>query len=313
MTSLGAATIASALGALGPRASADAPFGTRTTYRVGGAAAIGFAAQNVDDLRVVISVARTHDLEWMVAGRGSNLLVADDGYDGIVVWLEGDFSGIESSKENHLVVAGASVRLPVLARRCASVGLSGLEWAVGVPGTVGGAIVMNAGGHGSDVASCLHHAEVLRAAEPLVGEVVTMTPAELALGYRTSVLSATDVVLGAAFNVTERDRRATLAELDAIVQWRRANQPGGQNAGSVFKNPSHGGLSAAELIDRAELKGRRVGGAAVSEVHANFIVADQGATAADVAALIVEVGATVEAASGIRLEPEVRLVGFGLT
>ncbi len=323
--------VASALGALGRNARAAAPFGARTTYRVGGPAAIGYVARNVDDVRLAVDVARAHDLDWMVAGRGSNLLVADAGYDGIVVWLEGDFERLLVDAAASSVVAGASVPLPVLARRSAAAALSGLEWAVGVPGTVGGAVAMNAGGHGSDVASCLRHAEVLRAAQMPHNDqtpravIASMTPADLQLGYRTSALRATDVVLRAKFSCTPCETVEAQATIRKIVRWRRDNQPGGQNAGSVFKNPtldaasgnSQGttqpGLSAAELIDRAGLKGLRVASARVSQMHANFIVARSGGLAADVAELIALVADRVEAASGVRLEPEVKLVGFSST
>lgn len=318
MTSVDGHTLASALEALGPTAVRDAPFGTRTTYRVGGPAAVGFAARTLDDLRLVAEVGRSHRLDWMLVGRGSNLLVADEGYDGIAVWLEGDFERVEFTSDGApLITAGAAVPLPVLARKSAAAALSGLEWAVGVPGTVGGAVVMNAGGHGSDIASCLCHAEVLRHAHLAAPDVVKLSPAELKLGYRSSVLGATDVVLAATFACHNSTRTKAQAAVAEVVRWRREHQPGGQNAGSVFKNPtptnSHAAQpieSAAQLIDRAGLKGLRVGSACVSQVHANFIVAQPHGRAADVATLIGQVAATVAARSGVRLELEVRLVGF---
>jgi UDP-N-acetylmuramate dehydrogenase len=239
----------------------------------------------------------------LLIGRGSNLLVADAGFPGLAVTLGGVFAQLElAATEVH---AGGAVSLPVLARRTAAAGLTGLEWAVGVPGSVGGAVRMNAGGHGSDVSETLVSARVVDLSS---GDDREIANADLGLGYRTSAVKSHDVVVGATFALAQGDRAGSEAQIADIVRWRRENQPGGSNAGSVFTNPP--GDSAGRLIDAAGLKGHRVGSAHVSPKHANFFQADEGGSADDVLALIEEVQRKVEERTGVRLEPEVRLVGF---
>jgi UDP-N-acetylmuramate dehydrogenase len=207
--------------------------------------------------------------------------------------------------DGHDVRAGGATPLPVLARRTVAAGLTGLEWAVGVPGSVGGAVRMNAGGHGSDVAATLQRVRVLDLA---TGEDGVVPVADLDLGYRRSAVTPDHVVLWAEFTLEPGDAEAGATELAEIVRWRRENQPGGQNAGSVFTNPP--GDSAGRLVEVAGCKGLRLGGAHVSDKHANFIQADAGGSADDVAALIAVVEARVEAATGVRLRPELRMIGF---
>jgi UDP-N-acetylmuramate dehydrogenase len=277
--------------------------GPLTTYRVGGPAALYAEVGDDDDLAAVSAAVRATGVPVLVVGKGSNLLVADRGFPGLAVRLTGRFEAIEIAGTR--VGAGGAVALPVLARRTARAGLTGLEWAVGVPGSVGGAVRMNAGGHGSDVAATLVSARV---ADLAAGEVRDVPAAALGLGYRRSCVRATDVVLWATFELAPGDPARAEALIAEIVRWRRENQPGGQNAGSVFTNPP--GDAAGRLIDAAGLKGLRIGTARVSEKHANFIQADEGGSADDVRRLIAEVVRRVEAASGVRLVPEVHMVGF---
>jgi UDP-N-acetylmuramate dehydrogenase len=229
--------------------------------------------------------------------------VADAGFAGLAVTLGGVFAELEVAVT--AVRAGAAVSLPVLARRTAAAGLTGLEWAVGVPGSVGGAVRMNAGGHGSDVSRTLTRARIVDLA---TGDDSDVSRERLALGYRSSSVLPHQVVARADFELAPGDRVASEAEIADIVRWRRENQPGGSNAGSVFTNPP--GDSAGRLIDAAGLKGQRVGSAHVSPKHANFFQADEGGSADDVLALIEEVQRLVEERTGIRLEPELRLIGF---
>jgi UDP-N-acetylmuramate dehydrogenase len=289
---------------LGGRGAAGAPLGRRTTYRVGGPAALAVELGSREDLALASRAARESGVEVLVVGKGSNLLVADAGYEGVVLFVggEGPWGAIEISEE--AVVAGAGVSLPVLARRTAAAGRTGLEWAVGVPGSVGGAVRMNAGGHGSDVASHLIRAEVfdLRA-----GTSSSRTADELDFGYRHSSLRPDEVVVSATFRTEAGDPTQSLATIDEIVRWRRENQPGGQNAGSVFVNPP--GDSAGRIVDAAGCRGLRIGTAEVSTRHANFIQADPGGSADDVFALIREVQRRVKDHLGVELVPEVRLVG----
>ena len=193
----------------------------------------------------------------------------------------------------------------MLARRTAAAGLTGLEWAVGVPGSVGGAVRMNAGGHGSDTASTLQRVRVVDLATGEDGEVPASA---LDLGYRRSALTSTQVVVWAEFALAAGDAATAEAEVRDIVRWRREHQPGGQNAGSVFTNPP--GDSAGRLVEAAGAKGLRVGSAEVSPKHANFIQADAGGRADDVFALMVEVRRRVAAHAGVVLHPETHLVGF---
>ncbi|MCI0346444.1 MAG: UDP-N-acetylenolpyruvoylglucosamine reductase, partial [Chloroflexi bacterium] len=195
--------------------------------------------------------------------------------------------------------------MPVVARRTAGAGLAGFEWAVGVPGSIGGGVRMNAGGHGSDLAATLVRVRVV---DLRTGDHGWVTAADLDLGYRRSSVAAHHVVVEAELVLAEGDPVAGEALVGDIVRWRRENQPGGQNAGSVFANPP--GDAAGRLIDAAGCKGLRVGSAEVSHKHANFFIADDGGSADDVHALMVQVRRRVEGATGVVLEPETELVGF---
>jgi UDP-N-acetylmuramate dehydrogenase len=230
-------------------------------------------------------------------------LIADAGFPGLVLTLAGAYAQLDI--DGTSVRAGAALSLPVLARKTAAASLTGLEWAVGVPGSVGGAVRMNAGGHGSDISRTLVRCRLLDLATGADAEVGVQA---LALGYRSSSVTPHQLVLWAGFALAPGDRGESVAQVTEIVRWRRENQPGGSNAGSVFTNPP--GDSAGRLIDAAGLKEHRVGSAHVSSKHANFFQADQGGSADDVLALIKEVQRLVEERMGVRLEPELRLIGF---
>jgi UDP-N-acetylmuramate dehydrogenase len=295
-----------AASALGTMAQRDVPLAPLTTYRVGGAAALLARPRSIDDLDRLAAVIAETGLDVIVVGRGSNLLVADAGFAGIAVVLNDLAAGYRIDADQ--VVAGASLSLPQLARRIAAEGLTGFEWAVGVPGSVGGAVRMNAGGHGSDMRACLVDADIfdLRTrAHRRVGVDA------LGLRFRGSDIAGHQVVLDARLQLAAGDRARSEAEIDEIVRWRREHQPGGQNCGSVFVNPIPHELAAGELIERVGLRGYRHGSAAVSAKHANFIQASDGGTSADVVALIELVRARVADETGFRLRSEVRLVGFG--
>ncbi|MEA2901267.1 MAG: UDP-N-acetylmuramate dehydrogenase [Actinomycetota bacterium] len=290
---------------LGERARRDVPLGPFTTYRVGGPAALLLRAEDEDDLELARRAVAASGIAVLVVGRGSNLLVADSGFPGLVVTLGEKFATIDV--DGTTVRAGGSVSLPVLARRTAAAGLTGLEWAVGVPGSVGGGVRMNAGGHGSEIKGTLRGARLFDLAAIVAG-ATDMTAADLDLGYRHSSVAPAQVVVSAEFGLAVGDRAAAEAELAAIVRWRRENQPGGANAGSVFTNPP--GDSAGRLVDAAGCKGLRRGSAFVSPKHANFFQVDDKGRAADVVELMEAVRAAVQQAFGVLLETEVRLVGF---
>jgi len=288
--------------------TAEASLAPFTTYKVGGPAAVIASPRSLADLSLVALVVRDLEVPVLVVGRGSNLLVADTGFRGVVVSLLDCAEVAELIEfDGTVVTAGAAVALPVLARRCVSAGLLGFEWAVGVPGSIGGAVRMNAGGHGSDIAESLIGAQVLDLRD---GEQHWMSVEQLGLRFRGSALVDEQVVLSVRLQLTRGDARAAERSLAEIVRWRREHQPGGQNAGSVFVNPIPGELPAAVLIDELGLRGFRVGGAFVSEKHANFIQAVDGATAADVRAVMRHVHAVVLSRTGHDLRSEVRLVGF---
>lgn len=286
-------------------AERDVPLGPLTTYRVGGAAALFVRARDVDDLDAVAEAYRETGLPVLVVGRGSNLLVADDGFRGIAVSLTAIGTGIEI--DGTRVIAGGAVALPVLARQTVAASLTGFEWAVGVPGTVGGGVRMNAGGHGSDIAASLVSVDLVDLAARRRG---TVDASRLGLRFRGSDLADHQVVVAATLALEVGDRERSEAVLAEIVRWRREHQPGGQNAGSVFVNPVPGAVAAGALIDDLGLRGLRVGSAYVSDKHANFIQADEGGRAADVRAVMDEVRRRVAAATGFELRSEVRLVGF---
>jgi UDP-N-acetylmuramate dehydrogenase len=298
--------LAAAAAMLGSRAHPEASFGARTTYRVGGTARLGVRIDGVGDLVVVADVVAACAVPVIVLGKGSNTLVADRGYDGLLIWM-GDWAATVEFAGTE-VRAGGATSLPVLARRTAAESLTGLEWAVGVPGSVGGAVRMNAGGHGSDIATTV---DSVRVFDLTTGHDVVMSRPDLGLGFRRSALRDVDVVVDATFGLRRGDRVRSEAEIAEIVRWRREHQPGGQNAGSVFVNPVP--ETAGALIDAAGLRGLRLRTAEVSMKHANFIQSDEGGSADDVAALMQVVRERVEATSGHRLRSEIRMIGFDET
>jgi UDP-N-acetylmuramate dehydrogenase len=300
-----ASAVERAVDVLGELAQTGVALGPLTTYRVGGPAAVLVRAESLQDLDGVQRALEASGLPVLVVGRGSNLLVADTGFPGLALVLGTWASGI--SVDGCEVTAGGAVSLPVLARQSVAAGLAGLEWAVGVPGSVGGGVRMNAGGHGSDIAETLVGVRVF---DLRTGEHGEVPAAALALRFRGSDLTEHHVVLAARFRLAPGDRERSEAELADIVRWRREHQPGGQNAGSVFVNPVPGELSAGEVIDGLGLRGLRIGTAAVSPKHANFIQADEHGRADDVRAVMAMVRRRVLDATGIALRSEIRQIGF---
>jgi UDP-N-acetylmuramate dehydrogenase len=283
---------------------ADAPLASLTTLRVGGPARALVTAERDEDLAAVGRVCLAAGVPWAVVGRGSNLLVADAGFPGVVVVLGRGYRGLEPAGAE--VRAGAAEPLPTLAVRLADAGYTGFAWACSVPGSLGGAVRMNAGAHGGEMADHLVEVELVRLR---TGTRETWPVATLGLAYRHSELPDDAVVVAATLRLASGDPAAVRAEIAAIRDWRRRHQPLNEpNCGSVFTNPD--GDSAGRLIDQvAHAKGLARGGARISERHANFIVTRPGASAADVHGLIVEVQDRVLAATGIRLRPEVTVLG----
>jgi UDP-N-acetylmuramate dehydrogenase len=300
---------------LGDHARRDVPLAPMTTYRVGGAAALFVDVRDLDDLVAVADVRQATGVPIVVVGRGSNMLVADGGFGGVAISIAAFAGGIELPAGRGpqgapcRVSAGGGVSMPVLARRTAAAGIAGFEWAVGVPGSIGGAVRMNAGGHGSDMAACVADVDVFDL-EHARRALTTIPVDQLGLRFRASNLPPLAVVVGARLRLAFGDRALSEAEIAEIVRWRREHQPGGQNCGSVFVNPVPCEVAAGGLIDSLGLRGFRIGTAWVSEKHANFIQASEGGSASDVRAVIEAVRERVAEATGYHLRSEVRLVGF---
>ena len=285
----------------------DVPAARLCTYRVGGPISLLIRLSRRSALDAVVTALSVAGVPMIAIGKGSNLLVADAGFDGVGLVLDDEFSSIDV-KDGEMVQLGGSVALPVAARATVNAGLTGFEWAVGVPGTIGGAVRMNAGGHGSDMAASLVDVEI---ADFMSGSIITRSVDSLDLSYRRSNVERHELVISAQLQLEPLESATGLAGaelLKDIVGWRREHQPGGANAGSVFTNPPDD--SAGRLIDVAGLKGHRIGSAEVSTKHANFIQADPDGSADDVMALMVEIVDEIDHRFGVRLHAETRLVGF---
>ena len=282
---------------------ANVALGPLTTYKVGGSARWFAEPCDLEELRSILETVPS-GMDVVVLGRGSNVVISEAGIDGLVIRLGGAFSAIDCATSGR-VVAGAGAALPKLARAAAAAGMAGLEFYVGIPGSVGGAIVMNAGGHGSDTAAVLSEAIVVDLES---GSLDKRSAKSLELSYRNSNITASEVVVQGTFVTSPGATEEIEHELRAITRWRKVHQPGGTlNAGSVFKNPEIG--SAGAIIDRCGLKGHTIGPVAVSQVHANFLVATGDATATDIHAFVFEIQSTVFGMTQIKLEPEIRFLG----
>lgn len=274
-----------------------------TTWKIGGNADAMIVPESTQQLTTLITWLYEQHIPWMMVGKGSNMLVSDHGIRGAVIRLGGEFEDVRFHGGEVEAGGGASVvRLSVMAGKQ---GLTGLEFAGGIPGTVGGAVYMNAGAHGSDVSRIFKSAEIVLE----TGELVTYTAKEMDFAYRNSVLHGQrGIVAKACFTLDEGDRLEIAAAMAAYKDRRRKTQPLTQPcAGSVFRNPP--GDHAARLIEAAGLKGTRVGGAEVSTLHANFIVNTGQATAEDVLALMKQIQETIASKFEVALVPEVYFVG----
>lgn len=279
---------------------------SRHTYmRLGGPAAYFGTPETLEDLDRMVAWARDSGIPVRVAGGGSNVLVADAGVRALVLSLRRCCGAVVFDDEVCEVEAGAGVMLPGLARQAAERGLAGLEFAIGIPGSVGGALQTNAGiGDGRCIGDLVRSVEVLRA-----GRRITLVRDEISMEYRTTSLRGSgDVVLGARLTLRRGERTAIEAEMRRLLEARQASQPTSEpNAGSVFRNPP--GDHAGRLIEAAGCKGLRVGGAQVSTLHANFIVQDGSATTKDVTDLMAEVRRRVVSQSSVTLVPEIEWWG----
>jgi UDP-N-acetylmuramate dehydrogenase len=299
---------------LGVKTSRDEPLARFTTMRVGGPADLFAVAHNAFELRGLVRFARSRGLRHVVLGRASDVVVADAGIRGLVIQVRAE--GLEISDDR--LIAEAGVPMARAATEAQKAGLTGLEFGLAIPGTIGGAVWANAGAHGSSIAEILESATVLLAD----GTEAGLRPDELGFAYRESrlkhapagyadddPLAPREIVVAATFRLAPAAPDEIGARLDEIKRWRRTHQPLGlPSAGSVFRNPP-GGPSAGALIERAGLKGLRVGGASVSEKHANFIVNDGHGSAADVRRLVDRVREEIRRRDGIELVLEIDFIG----
>lgn len=290
--------------AFAPRARVleNEPLARHTTFRVGGPADVLFLPESAQELQRAMELAREAGEDCLVIGNGSNLLVRDGGVRGLVIKLAGPMSGV--SVEGTAIRAQAGASLSQVSRAALQASLTGLEFASGIPGSLGGALAMNAGAYGGELSQVVREAMVL-----MDGRVQTLSREELAMGYRTTrVLREGGIVLSAVLDLKEGDAPQIAATMDELNRRRREKQPlSFPSAGSTFKRPE--GYFAGALIEQAGLKGYAIGGAQVSEKHAGFLINRGGATASDLLRLIEYVQERVYAQSGVRLETEVRICG----
>ena len=293
------------------RVETDVGLARFTTYRVGGPAAVLVEVAEPADAIALSEILRepelgASDLPVLPLGRGSNLVISDSGFPGLVIRLGSSFSRIEAlSGGAPGAKVGAATSMPQLANWAARRAFRGFEWAISIPGSVGGGVRMNAGAHGGEVADVLNSVTLCKLDSFVTSDVPA---ADLDMSYRRTNLSERDLVLEAVFHFEEDDGAEVKARMEGYREHRAATQPGAlQNAGSVFKNPP--GDSAGRLVESCGLKGFKVGGARVSELHANFFIAGDDATAQDVFDLVHAVRGRVADETGIELEPEIRFVG----
>ena len=281
----------------------EEPMKNHTTFRVGGPAEFFVMPRTAEEVKKVIDLCRRESFPYYIIGNGSNLLVSDQGYRGVVLQIYKEMSYIEV--EENVVVAQAGALLSAIANKALENGLTGFEFAAGIPGTLGGACVMNAGAYGGEIKDVLE--EVTALTEE--GEVLTIPKENLELGYRTSIIARKGyTVLEARIQLRGGEKEAIKSLMEELKDKRVSKQPlEYPSAGSTFKRPE--GYFAGKLIQDAGLRGFSVGGAQVSEKHCGFVINRENATAADVAELMRQVSARVEEEFGVKLEPEVKRLG----
>ena len=279
------------------------PMKNHTTFRVGGPADYFVAPHTEEEIRKIVALCEEKEIPWFVTGNGSNLVVSDEGYHGVILSVYKNFQGIEV--EGNRIRAKAGSMLVSISRAAREAGLSGMEFASGIPGTLGGGVRMNAGAYGGEMKQIVESAEVLTSE----GEVLNLTNEELGMGYRTSVIAKNDyVALSAVLKLEKGDRQEIRAYMEDLKERRVTKQPlEFGSAGSTFKRPE--GYFAGKLIQDSGMQGYRVGDAQVSEKHCGFVINRGNATAAEVMQLMKDVADRVEEKFGVRLEPEVRRIG----
>ncbi len=282
------------------------PLAKYTTFKVGGPADIFVVPSSVTDLQKTIELANEERFPVFIMGNGSNLLISDDGIRGVVIRLAGNLDDLELN--DTTVKAGAGNYLKKLIYTSAEKGLSGLEFFVGIPSSLGGSIAMNMGSWGTSISSVIKKVTILTND---TNELYTLNNSQCGFRYRGSELqTAGDIIIGAELELSKEDPKVILSRIDDVLRMKGSTQPvGWPCAGCIFKNPKEGD-SAGKLIEMANLKGESIGGAKVSDIHANFIINNSNATGADIMNLINRIQTIVFEKSNIELELEVRPVGF---
>ena len=283
----------------------NCPMDQYTTFRIGGKVDAICFTKELKELQQLVSYLSKENILYLVVGRGSNLLVRDGGFEGVVIIMQGELATIEQNERNdQVVLAGGGLNLSELVKDCSYKGLGGLEFLAGIPGTVGGAVAMNAGAFGKDIGSVV---EEIQTVTPQ-GELATRNHSELDFSYRDLSLAQGTVVVRAGFQCIQKSPEIVSRKVADYLARRKATQPlEYPSAGSVFRNPPND--YAGRLIEKAGLKGRRVGGAMISPKHANYIVNTGGAKAEDVLTLMNLAKGKVKKDTGIELEPEIKVVG----
>ena len=286
----------------------DEPMSAHTTFKIGGKVPLFCMPAAKEQIKELVKLFHDNDVSYFIMGNGSNLLVNDTGFDGVVVQLLDDYSDTEIIEEEDYftVKAQAGARMWKLGMAIADAGAAGFEFGTGIPGTIGGAVMMNAGAYGGEIKDVVDSVTVC----DRQGNEKILRGEELGFGYRTSAVSKNDyVVLEVVLKLEKGDKKDIKARIDELTEKRKSKQPLDiPSAGSTFKRPE--GYYAAKLIEDAGLKGLTVGGAKVSEKHAGFVVNTGNATAADVIALTDKIKEEVQKHNGVRLELEVRKLGF---
>ncbi len=281
------------------------PMARHTSYRIGGPADYYVRADSPSSVRDIVTTCAEEDVPWVIVGRGTNLLVSDEGFRGVILTLGRDFKRMACDWGEGRITAGAAVMLSALVQEAMRQELTGLEFAVGTPGSVGGAVRMNAGSRDEWMGSVISSIVTISARRG----IERIPAADIAWGYRTTDIPSDAIIAECEVSMKASDPFFIRGRMEANLARRKKSQPLGlPSCGSVFKNPE--GASAAKMIQEAGLKGTRIGGAQVSDVHGNFIVNTGGARAEDVRALMELVRSEVQRAYGITLQPEVRLLGF---
>lgn len=285
------------------RVKVDEPMRSHTTFRVGGPAAFFVTPQTNEEVKEIVACCKAQKVPYYIVGNGSNLLVSDQGYDGVIIQIFKEMNQI--TLEGTVIRAQAGALLSAVANRALDAELTGFEFAAGIPGTLGGACVMNAGAYGGEMKDVLETVTVLTEE----GDILTLKKEELELGYRTSVIAKKNyIVLEAVIRLEQGEKAEIKGYMDELREKRITKQPlEYPSAGSTFKRPE--GYFAGKLIQDANLRGFQVGGAQVSEKHCGFVINKDHATASDVAELMRQVSEKVEAEFGVKLEPEVKRLG----